>query len=225
MKVVLDSSSLITFSDNCLIKILKHLSEKEGIEFIIPQSVYIESVETPLKIKRFELNAIRIRDAVEEGFIKVVKTSQNTSALLARMERITHDLCSCQGKPIRLVHAGEAETLALIREINAGILAIDERTTRMLIEEPQNIMRFLEKRHQCKVVVDAKALEEFRGEFGGIRIVRSVELVALAYADGAFQMEIHGSKQALEAALYAAKFAGCAVSFNEIEAYVKRVKQ
>ncbi len=222
-KIVLDSSSLISISDNCFIKVMKHLAQKENISFIIPESVYMESVQTPARIKRFELNAIRIRDAVEEGYIKVMKTTPAMRQRMERLERETFDLCECDGEKVRLLHLGESETLALIKEINADVLAIDERTTRMLIEEPQNIVPFLQRRHEGRVSINRAALDSFRAEYGGIKIVRSVELIALSYDDGTFGEEIHRTRQALEAALYAVKFAGCAVSFNEIGNYLRKV--
>ena len=221
--IAIDSSSLITISDSCLIRILKHLSDSEGISFIIPQSVYYESVEKPLKIKKFELNAVRIRDAVEEGYLKVAKTTQTVRQKMLELNEIASSLCTAKGKRIKLIDLGEAETLAMMKENNAGLLVIDERTTRMLIEEPENVVHFLERRHKSRVDLDFGALKRFRELFGGIRIVRSVELIALAYETGAFEKELHKSKQSLEAALYSAKFGGCAVSFEEINDFMKKV--
>ncbi|HZX33812.1 MAG TPA: hypothetical protein VFF09_00365 [archaeon] len=221
--IAIDSSSLITISDSCLIRILKHLSDSEGISFIIPQSVYYESVEKPLKIKKFELNAVRIRDAVEDGYLKVAKTTQTVRQKMLELNEIASSLCTAKGKRIKLIDLGEAETLAMMKENNAGLLVIDERTTRMLIEEPENVVHFLERRHKSRVDLDFGALKRFRELFGGIRIVRSVELIALAYETGAFEKELHKSKQSLEAALYSAKFGGCAVSFEEINDFMKKV--
>src|SRR3989338_2977355 len=88
-KIVVDSSSLITIYDSCIMKIVKNVSEREKISFIIPESVYVESVENPLHIKKYELNAIRIRDAVDEGYLKVAKSTQATREWMERLGKIS----------------------------------------------------------------------------------------------------------------------------------------
>ena len=222
---VLDSSSIITISDNCLIKIFKNISEREGIDFCIPESVYAESVLRPLKINRYELNAMRIRDAVAEGYIKVVETTPGMARRLARLEEAAAGLCTFNGEKMPLLQAGEMETLALIKEIGADALVIDERTTRMVLEEPQNMFGFLKNRHPGgKIVLSEGRLREIREEYYDTKIFRSTELIALAYEDGSFGSELRTSKESLEAALYAAKYSGCAVSSDEIIAYLKMVK-
>src|SRR3989344_88064 len=216
-KFVLDSSTIITISDNCLIRVMKNLAQKENISFIIPQSVYTESVETPIRIRKYELNAIRIRDAVDEGYIRVQKSTPQLRARLERLQSLADNLCTFNGERMRLLQLGEMETLALMREINADALGIDERTTRMLIEEPRNLLGFLRKRHEGKILLNDSALSEFAREYGNIKIVRSAELIALAYEDGSFGQELHTSKQALEAALFAAKYGGGAGSADGIK--------
>jgi len=224
VNIVVDSSSLITLSSSCLIKTLKNLSESKGLVFTIPESVYYESVKRPMNVKRFELNAVRIRDAVDEGYLKVQKATPNMREKIIKLSKITENLCFSEGKQIRLIDLGEAEALALLKETESRALMIDERTTRMLIEEPQNIRDFLEKRHRKKITLNQQALTEFREYTKGIRVMRSVELIALAYDNDGFKGELRRSKQALEAALYSAKFAGCAVSFEEIKEYLKNVR-
>tara|TARA_Y100000310_G_C20700355_1_gene829150 strand:+ start:5663 stop:6343 length:681 start_codon:yes stop_codon:yes gene_type:complete len=223
-KIVVDSSSLITMSSSCILKMMKHLAEKENIKFMIPESVYYESVERPLKIKRFELNAVRIRSAVQSGYMETVKTTPHIKKTMNELSTVTANICSANGKKLRLINLGEAETLALMKEIDSRILLIDERTTRMLIEEPENVMSFLERRHKCKVTLNKGEMSNFRNFFNEIRVIRSVELIALAYEDGAFEQEIPKSKQALEAALFAAKYAGCSVSGSEIKEFLRGVK-
>ncbi|MCR4368667.1 MAG: hypothetical protein NUV67_02045 [archaeon] len=223
-KIIVDSSTLITLSGSCFINIFRELSEREKIRFILPASVYYESVERPIKIRRFELNAIRIREAVRGGYLELARTTPSMKLTMEKLASATANVCRANGKKIRLIDLGEAETLALMKEVGGDILAIDERTTRMLIEEPQNVLKFLEHKHQCKVTMDRGELGEFRQFFGKIRVVRSVELLALAYADGAFATSMPKSKESLEAALFAAKFAGCAVSAQEILDYTQVMK-
>jgi len=223
-QIVVDSSSLITLSGNCFIKLLKHLTEQEKISFLMPESVYYESVQKPIKIKRFELNAVRIRDIVEEGYLKLIRTTPNIKKTMEELSTVSANIYNVKGKNFRLIDLGEAETLALMKEINSELLLIDERTTRMLIEEPQNVLEFLQRRHRCNVEFDNDSIQKFSNLFGKIKIIRSTELIALSYENGCFAKEMHRTKQALEAALYAAKFAGCAVSFEEIKSFLKNVR-
>ncbi|MEM4257285.1 MAG: hypothetical protein QXD98_02915 [Candidatus Diapherotrites archaeon] len=222
--IVVDSSSIITISDNCLIKIIKHLSEMNGITFVIPESVYEESVIHPLSIKQYEFNAIRIKDAVEEGYLKIIKTSQNVKNMMEIINDVSYGICYANGKPIRLIQRGETEALALAKDLKAKILLVDERTTRMLIEDPYSMRTFLENRHKKKITIQTETAKKFMNMFNDINIVRSVELIALAYETGAFEKEVHKSKQSLEASLWAAKFSGCAVSEEEIYEYLASLK-
>lgn len=223
-KIVVDSSSLITMSDSCIIKMMQYLSEIENIRFVIPESVYYESVERPLQIKRFELNAIRIRTAVQSGYMEIAKTTPAVKKSMQELNTVTANIMSADGKKIHLINLGEAETLALMKEIDSRILLIDERTTRMLIEEPENVMAFLERKHKSKITLDKGEMSKFRKLFDEIHVIRSVELIALAYEDGAFEKEIIKTKQSLEAALFAAKYGGCAVSAKEIKSFLQGVK-
>lgn len=200
------------------------MKEREKVSFIIPQSVYYESVERPLKIKRFELNAIRIKNAVESGYLEIAKTNTQIKNMMNELSTITANICKADGRTITLINKGEAETLALMKEINSRILLIDERTTRMIIEEPQNVMSFLQHRHKCKITLNKGRMDEFKNFFVNINVIRSVELIALAYENGAFGMQMKKSKQALEAALFSAKYGGCAVSAKEIKDYLEGVK-
>jgi len=224
MIVVVDSSSLITLSGSCLIRILKHISKSRGITFIIPESVYNESVKRPLKIMHYELNAIRIRDAVEEGYLQVARTTPGIKKSMEEFSRVSAQLCTTRGRKITLINEGEAETLALLKELDSSVLMIDERTTRMLIEEPENVVSFLEYRNKCRVKLNKANLETFRKFLSKIKVIRSVEAIALAYEDGSFANELHKSKQALEAALFAAKFGGCAVNISEIRDFLRNEK-
>ena len=66
-KVIIDSSTLIALSGSCLFNILHRLKEKNSLDFLISEKVRKESVDTPLSINRFELNALRIREAINKG--------------------------------------------------------------------------------------------------------------------------------------------------------------
>jgi len=220
-KLVFDSSSLISISEKCFMNILGELAENENVEFLIPESVYFESVSRPLKIKKFELNAIRIKEAVDRGWLRVAREDRKLGKLISELSEIANETAYSSRGKIILVDKGELESLALVKRTHADALVIDERTTRMLVEEPQQLKKILEKRLFEKVRLNKHSLQLFKNFVGKTRIIRSVELMALAFEKNYFQKEFSRTRDALEAALYAMKFAGCAVSDHEIEQYLK----
>jgi predicted nucleic acid-binding protein len=219
MRVVFDSSSLISVSQSCLVNVLGSLKEKLGAEFIIPEAVYREAVERPISIKRFELNAIRIKKGVEEGWfsVKGVKDEQ----LMGEIDGLANSCFSVRGRPVRLLQLGEVEALALIKELGADALVIDERTTRMLIENPKQLKKIMEARRRKNVRVEERQAKDFGKMFEGTAIARSIELVALSHEFGLLEQELPKGRQSLEAALFALKYSGCAVSSREINLFLQ----
>ncbi|MBU0662055.1 hypothetical protein KKH30_01135 [Candidatus Micrarchaeota archaeon] len=224
-RFVVDASSLISLSGSCLVKLLRNFSESADIAFHIPQSVYYESVERPIKIRRFELNAVRIKDAVDSGYLHVERKSPEITSLTHELEMSGNCMNYADGRPIKLIQLGETESLALARTLKARVVVIDERTTRMLVEDAYALQRFLENRYGRNISINKPALSRFHSLTQGVNFIRSSELVALAYENNLFEPELQHTKQALEAALYAVKFGGCAVSMREIDTYIKGVQQ
>ncbi len=219
-EIVFDSSSIIAVAQNCLINILKNLSKKTKREFKIAKSVEAESVGKPLKIDRFELNALRIKKAIDSGWMKVEKQVIDSTEI----EKLANNIFFAEGKPIKIIHLGEAETIALYKKNNASVMVIDERTTRMLIEEPQNLEKKLKRNYRKKIKINQTNLKKFFSAVGKVKIVRSCELIAKAFDLGCFGEELDSTPKSLEAALYGLKFNGCAISLEEIDDYLGEMK-
>ena len=220
MKFIVDASTLISISQTCLIKIIGNL-KSEGFEFVIPRSVEYEAVTHPLQIKRFELNAERIKKAIDDGWIKILEPSDETEKIGEKIESLANNAFFHKQKPIKIIHRGEIETLALLKNGQADALAIDERTARMLIENPEGMRKTLQRRKHITINKNEKNISELKAMFQGVNILRSTELVAFAFEKGLLKDEIGNTKQSLEAALYAVKYAGCAVSGFEIDKFLK----
>jgi hypothetical protein len=90
------------------------------------------------------------------------------------------------------------------------LLAIDERTTRMLCEKPENLKKLLQKKLHTRIDIKRQNLEYFRG----FQIIRSCELGYLIYKKGLTRIK---DKQVLDAILYGLKFKGCSISTEEID--------
>jgi hypothetical protein len=121
---------------------------------------------------------------------------------------------------LSIIQAGEAEALALARAQGAKALFIDERTTRSLIENPVRLKEVLERRQEQPVRVNEQNLNSIRNMFPNLKMFRSVDIIAFAYEQNLFDHELAHGKLELEAALWAAKFGGCAVSEKEINEYL-----
>lgn len=221
-KLVFDSSALISLSERCMAKLIEKIADKKGAEVVIPMSVYQESVLTPLRKKRFEFNAVRIDDLVERGKIRIAKDKfkGKTKYILD----LANSMFTTSKGNLKIIHLGEAEALALILEEGADVFVIDERTTREIIENPESVLNYLKRRHRTSIKMNKDVVDEFLSMFNKLKVVRSAEIVAYSYSDGLFEGMLPQRKQALEAALFAIKFAGCSVAIEEIKTYLKSVR-
>lgn len=211
--IVADSSSIISLAINCLSSVLNELDAK----ILVTGEIYREIIERPAGSKRYALESMRIKRLFSEGVVSVREPSQE---LVERIMRAANSIYSIRGRNLELVHRGEMEALALVGEIGANALLMDERTTRMLIEDPQLLGRVLEEQSGRRVEVDRRALDVFRGSVPDVRIIRSSEVAAVAYEKGILGRNLGaGGREVLMATLYALKFSGCAISWREIEEY------
>lgn len=216
--LIFDSSSLISLSMNGLLEELKKLKKIFNGEFIITKEVKQEVVDVPLKIKEYELEALKIQNLIDEGYLNMpnnigIQDKEITSLTIKLMD-LANTMFIGNKNEIQLIHLGEASCLALSKIMNENkiknIMVVDERTTRMLIEKPENLKELLEK----KIHVQIKLKESNFKSFVGFKIIRSAELMYLAYKKNLIEWK---GKEILEALLYALKFKGCAISTDEIE--------
>ncbi|MFA6420191.1 MAG: hypothetical protein WCW13_05295 [archaeon] len=81
------------------------------------------------------------------------------------------------------------------------------------------------RRQEEPIYVNEQSLNAIRQMFPNLLMFRSVDIIALSYEQDLFDHELAHGKLELEAALWAAKFAGCAVSENEINQYLNQSKE
>jgi hypothetical protein len=224
VKAVIDTGTMITFSGTCLMNVFKAFVKTNRIELIVSSTVAQESVWKPITNKRFALSAARIKFAMNEQTVKTTPITPEINSMQEKILRLANNIFYTRGIPLKIIQAGEAEALALAKIQGAKALFIDERTTRALIENPSRLKQVLERRQEEEVTVNQKNLDEIRAMFPSLLMIRSVDLIALAYEQGLFDHELAHGKLELEAALWAAKFSGCAVSGNEIDDYLAAKK-
>ncbi len=222
--LIFDSSSLISLSLNGLLEELKKLKKIFNGEFIITKEVKQEVVETPLKIKEYEFEALKIQNLIDEGYLKMsdklgIQDKEITN-LTIKLMNLANTMFIGNRNEIHLIQLGEASCLALSKLLNdkkiKNVLVIDERTTRMLVEKPENLKQLLEKKMHTNVKLKKGNFNPFKG----FKIIRSAELMYLAYKKGLINLK---GKEVLDALLYALKFKGCAISFDEIEE-IKKIR-
>ncbi|MEK6800397.1 MAG: hypothetical protein AABY10_05935 [Nanoarchaeota archaeon] len=215
--VVLDSGPLINLSMNGILYILKGLKEKTGVRFLITKEVRSETIDKPTGIPRFELGALMISQLLKEGTLEM---PDNAGIRDERIKEITTELMdyanhtlSSNGKFINIVSPAEISCLALSKLLSEknieSLVAVDERTTRTLGENPESLEEIMSKKMHTIVKINKKNL----GKFSNFNFIRSTELVLVAFKLGVLEIK---DPRALEAVLYATKFKGAAVSFDEI---------
>ena len=216
--LIFDSGSLISLSINGLLEELKKLKKIFNGEFIITKEVKKEVVDNPIKIKMYELEALKIQNLIDEGCLnmpnKIGITDKEITNLMFKLMNFANTMFIGNRNEIQLIQQGETSCLALSKILNEkkikNVLVVDERTTRMLVEKPENLKELLEK----KMHTNVKLKESNFKEFNGFKIIRSTELIYVAYKKGLINLR---GKEVLDALLYALKFKGCAISSEEIE--------
>ncbi len=216
--LICDSSSIITLFYNCFAWIFEELKEDLNGEYILLKAVRSETVDNPKQSKRFRLKAMRIERAIRNGLLTIDSTNMEKEAI--KLENSANKIMSIRNKNINLIHRGESEALAFALKKNAALL-IDERTTRALIEDPKSLQSYLSFKYKKPVSIDKDALQGFNSIVKDVKVIRSSEMVALAYENKLFEGRFSNPKHAFEASLYACKFGGCSVSEKEIREYLK----
>jgi len=216
--IIFDASPLISIAMNGLLPEFRRLKNTFNGKFLITKEVREEIIGHPIKIKRFELEALKLQELINDGTLefpevfnlKEIDISEETKKLL----ELANKTFLQRDNPLHLIDLGETSALVLSRELTKkgvkNIIVIDERTTRMLCEKPENLKKLLQKKLHTKVDIKKENLKNFQ-EF---KIIRSSELMYLVYKK---QLTKIKNKKVLDAILYGLKYKGCAISIDEIE--------
>jgi hypothetical protein len=217
--LVFDASSLISLAMNGLLTELRELKKIFNGKFLIPREVKIEIIERPIKIKRFELEALQLNELIKENILELpysigIQDSEISIETQKFLELANSSFHEKNKKEIHLIDLGETACLVLSKILKEkgkeNVLVIDERTTRMLVEKPENLKKLLQKKLHKEIKIKKENLKKFKG----FKIIRSTELIYIAYKNNLMKIK---DKRVLDAALYSLKYKGCAISTNEIE--------
>ena len=222
--LIFDAGPVISLTTNDLLWLLSGLRQKYGGDFCIAPAVKRELVDRPFVTKKFKFEAIQVEQQIEAGIWKVLQHSE-ISRLGERLQSLANNVFCTKPATVPIVQLGEMESLAAVNLIEADAFVTDERITRMLVEAPDFLKLLLEKRLHTKIKVNESALNDFLKSVRHVSIIRSFELVTIAYERGLLDKFVvklpQPRKELLESVLWGVKLNGCAVSEKEIQAVVE----
>lgn len=218
MKVLIfDSGTLINFSMNGFLYLLEDLKKSFDGKFLITRAVEYEIVDRPIGIHRFELGALRIKHLIDSGVLEMPKSvgvsAEAINPKTKQLMDIANKCVRAKGKWIKIISEAETSCLALSSELKKkgveNLIAVDERTIRILSERPQNLEKIMTRKLRSRVSISHTNIKAFEG----YRYIRSSELVYVAHKKGLLRVK---GKKALEAAIFATKFKGASISYDEV---------
>ncbi|MBD3203288.1 hypothetical protein GF327_03275 [Candidatus Woesearchaeota archaeon] len=222
--IVFDTGPLISFSLNSIIELFEKLKQHYKGEFYISPSVKKEAVDNPLKSKKYKFEAIQLLELIKKNIINIHSyetLSQDTQELLG----LANSIYKARGNYIKVFHRGEIEALALVLKLDSDAFVLDEFVTRSIIENPKKVKKRLSRKLHTNIIVNEKNLKKFTDRIKKVKVIRSVELITIAYELGLLDryklVEKNPEKNLLEAVLWGAKLNGCSISQKEISKIMK----
>jgi hypothetical protein len=215
--LIFDAGPIISLTLNGMLPVLEKLKENFDGEFIITPRVKNEIVDKPLKVKKYKLEAIQVQELIRRKILKMSTEFIPQSKMdkeVRRIEKVTNGILTEHDtrEKIKIIHEGEASCMAFSNLCGAeNLIVIDERTTRMLTEAPQNLEKMIERKLHTNLDANLDLIKELKN----FKYIRSAELLYIAYKKNL--IPIKKDKNLLDALLYGVKFKGAAISSSEIE--------
>ncbi len=207
MKIICDSSTLISLAETCNLGVLYLLNENR-VEFSVTKKVKEEIIENPERIKKYAYSALKLEKCFDDGVIKEVNEDEQKTTSLTRK---LNGFFEINGRALNIVQEGEISCITVYKDLKFDAFAVDEKTTRLLIEDPELLMREMEKEYGEKITLR-------KPDFFKIQVLRSTELLYFAFRKG-YLKEFKNPKKVLNAGLQALKYAGCSISEEELSEY------
>jgi hypothetical protein len=225
--IVFDSGPIISLALNNLLWILEPLKGRFGGKFYITEAVKKEVIDHPLQTKRFKYEAFQVIKLLKDGVLEVYDSPTLHGASSGLMEQ-ANSIYAIKGQRLGMFHYAELSVLATSIELEADAVVIDEKMTRLLLENHEKIVEILRKRMHERAYVDNVRLSSVRSQLKQIKIIRSTELAIAAYEKGIMHDYVadqkfveHPKQELLEAMLWGLKLAGCAIAEKEINQVLK----
>jgi len=215
--IVFDSGTLINFAMNGLFQEFRELKKIFNGKFLITKEVKGEIIDRPLTIKRFELEALKLQELLEENVLEMPSAfgvdENKISQITKQVLDVSNDTFFGKENAIHIIDLGEASCIALSKLLDEknikNVISVDERTIRVLCEKPENLLTLLQKKLHTGITAKKENFKYFQG----YKFIRSAELMYILYKRGIIKLKNHNI---LDALLYAVKFKGCSISDEEI---------
>jgi len=212
-----DSSTLISMAVTCSLPILRKLKPSYSGEFYITDSVYKETIGRSMSSLRFRYEGHRLKELIEDDVIKVYPDKELFGQINWLMDSI-NSTYSTDRRPLQIVQLGEISTLVACIKEKGDSFAVDERIARLLVENSSALKPWLEHKMHARITISSDAANKWKTFISEKFIpVRSAELALSAWTKGI----LGNDKDVLFGLLWALKFAGCAITEDEINFYMK----
>ena len=225
--IFFDAGPVISMTMNHILWILRPLKKQFKGNFFITEFVKKELVDKPLRTKRFKLEAIQTLQQINSKVLEI-KGVSNIKEKTKKLLTIANRCFAYNGNYVTIVHYGEIETLAAALTLNADAIAIDEKTTRLLVEDPERLEKNLSHKMHRKITMNHENINLFSDAVKGVKLIRSTELVTIAFELGLLDTYLpkipNPKKELLDALLWGLKLEGCAISEKEIRLISKLEK-
>jgi hypothetical protein len=226
--IVFDTGVIISLVTNNLLWILPPLKKQLRGKLLMSEGVKGEIIDRPLKSKKFKLEALIVQDYLREGVFTLVKnkfSQKKTDELLNLANSCFH----ARNHNVKVVDRAEIETLMVVIQNKADAMVMDERTLRLLIEDPAKLEHVLTSRLHTKVHMNKESIKKFHELTKNVKVIRSTELAYVAYKMKLLDKYITAKKviyntlrkELLEGTLWALKLNGCSISEQEINQVLK----
>ena len=225
--LIFDTSTIISLATNNLLDIMEQLKKKFKGDFIISKAVKEEVLDHPLQIRKYKLEAIMISSLIQNNIFKIY-SNINIEAKTMSLLSLCNDIFLANGRPIKILDKAEVEALVLTQLLR-GTYVVDERNIRLLVEDYRKLAQLLERKLDTKITINNQNIRQFKSEIKDINIIRSAELMVVAFEKGLFneyENKYSNKKEILDGILCGLRLRGCAISTEEISEFIKieRVK-
>lgn len=217
--IFFDSSTLISMATACTLEPFVKLQRDFGGDFAITPTVKAETIDKALRTLRFKYEGIRLNALLKSGALKLYPEKKFSDEIY-ELRELMNKTFSAWGRTVTIVHPGEISALVVALEQGADAYAVDERTTRLLVEDPEEVAKLMSSKLHTPVNIDKGNLKELKRKLSGLPVIRSTELALAAFEKGYFEAK---SRDVLEGVLWALKLNGCAITKNEINSYLRKI--
>lgn len=225
--IIFDAGPIISIGANHILWILEELKEQFEGKFILPLGVKREIVDKALQTRRFKLEALQVQLLIDKKVFEVPRNKEITQKS-REILKLANSILKGHDHPIQIIQIGEAEALAAALYFKSDTIVIDERITRVLIEKPGSLHKYMERKMHVKLKVDKNHLKKLSSMLKKLKVIRSIELVTVAFEKGMLDKYLvnipHAKRELLESLLWGLKTEGASVSEHEINHIVKDFK-